>query len=83
MSLEADQRVDLHVLAGDASGAAEIGQVDDEGGRDDLAAGAADQLDRGFRRSAGRDQVVDQQDLVARWIASAWISMVSTPYSRL
>ena len=62
MSFEADEGVDGHVLLGDAPGAAEVGQVDDEGRGDDLAAGAADQLDRGVRRATGRDQVVDEED---------------------
>ena len=44
-----------------ACGAAEIRQVDDEGRADDLGTQPAQQLDRGLRRAAGGDQIVDQQ----------------------
>ena len=84
VSLEADQRVDLDVCLARPFGAAEIGQVDDEGGGDRARrpSGGSARLPpppcrrwRSGRRSAARGSPL--------WIASAWISMVSTPYSRL
>ena len=45
--------------------AAEVGQVDDEGAADDLAAQPLHQLDAGFGGAAGGEQVVDQQDAFA------------------
>src|SRR4051794_21197889 len=65
VSLEADEGVDDDILRRKARRPAEIGQIDDEGRRDDLAARAADQLDGGLGGAARRDQIVDQQDLVA------------------
>ncbi len=41
--------------------AAEIGQVDDEGGAHHVGIELAQELDRGFRRAARGDQIVDQQ----------------------
>ena len=45
---------------------AEFRQVDDEAAADDIAAGALHQLDRRFRRAPGRDQIVDDEHIVAR-----------------
>ena len=45
--------------------AAEIRQVDDEAGGDDVGADLAQQLDRRLRRAAGGDQIVDQDHLLA------------------
>jgi FAD/FMN-containing dehydrogenase len=45
--------------------AAELGQVDDEGAADDLAAEPLDQLDPGLGRAAGGQQVVDHQHRLA------------------
>jgi hypothetical protein len=41
---------------------AEIGKVDDEGGLRDVTTRGTQQLCRGERSAAGRDQVVDDQD---------------------
>src|SRR5262245_42219112 len=49
-----------------APAAAEIGQVDDEAAADHLAAGLLDQVERGDGGAARRDQIVDEQDLLAR-----------------
>src|SRR5262249_9699792 len=65
VSLETAGRVDDDVLGGKPAGAAKVRQVDDESRRDQLASRATDQLGRRFRRSPGRDQVVDEQDAVA------------------
>ena len=51
MPVEREQVVDLDALGFQQLGAAELGQVDDERGTDDLAAAAADQLGRRFRRT--------------------------------
>src|SRR5690606_22025392 len=63
--LELDQRVHLHALFPQPVGPAERRQVDHEGGGDDLAARFLDEVDGRVRRSAGRDQIIDQQYLVS------------------
>ncbi len=55
----------LDAELGEARAAAEIGQIDDEGGADHLGVQPAQQLDRGLRRAAGGDQIVDQQHRLA------------------
>ena len=71
-------------MRGEARGAAEIGQVDDEGGGDDArrpSGGSARSPPRPCRRwRSGRRPAARGRP---RAMASAWISMVSTPYSRL
>ncbi len=49
--------------AGQFRAAAQEAQFDQEGGPDDLAADGLDELDRGRGRAAGREHVVDDQDL--------------------
>ena len=56
-------------------------ELDEEREADDLALEPLDQLDRALDRAAGREQVVDDQDLLPGWIASRWISSVFEPYS--
>src|SRR6185503_598991 len=46
--------------------AAEIGQINDEGRGHDLAAGFAQKVDGGGGRAAGCDQIIDQENLIAR-----------------
>ena len=57
-------------------------ELDQEREADDLALEPLDELDRPVDRAAGREQVVDDQDLLAGRIASRWISSVFEPYSR-
>src|SRR5579883_810215 len=64
MPLEGAERRDLDAHGLEALAPAEIGQVDDEGGPDDPAAGLADELDRRRRGAAGGDEVVDEQDML-------------------
>src|SRR6185312_5242457 len=65
MALERDQRRDLLAERADLVGAAELGQVDDEQAADHLGAGALEQLDRREAGAAGRDQIVDDDDMIA------------------
>ena len=66
MPFEADERAHRHVELAQPSGAAEVGQVDDEAGGEHLRAQLAQQLDRALGRAAGGDQIVDQDDAVAK-----------------
>ena len=50
---------------GEPGRAAEIGEIDDEGGADHLGLELAQQLDRSLGRAAGGDQIVDQQHRLA------------------
>ena len=59
----------------------EIGQLYDDSDAGYAAADALDELDGGDQRSAGGDQVVNDQYAVAGWTASTWTSMESVPYS--
>ncbi len=83
MTFEFDQRADIDAERLESLAATEFRQVDDETGRDDIGAHLLQQLDGRFRCAAGRDQVVDQNDLLPGLIASLCISISSTPYSRL
>ncbi len=65
VSVEAHQRPDGHAEGFDLPGPAEVWQVDDETGRDDLRTHLRQQTASGFGRSAGRDQVVDEDHLLA------------------
>ena len=56
----------LDAELGEPRRAAEIGQIDDESGAHHVGLELAQQLDRGFRRAAGGDQIVDQQHRLAR-----------------
>src|SRR5215472_7391981 len=64
MSLESNERADRHVELAQSVGTAEIRQIDDETGGKDLGAQLAQELHRPFRRSAGRDQIIDKDDTV-------------------
>src|SRR5581483_1854680 len=66
MALEGHQHVRLDAEPCQLLHAAELGQVDDERGADDVAAGALDELGRRLGRPAGSDQVVDDEDALAR-----------------
>src|ERR1700676_2779979 len=66
MPPETDERVHRDAARFEPLGAAEIGKIDDESRRDQLAAGATHELDRRFRRAAGRDQIVDQKYALTR-----------------
>ena len=46
-------------------GAAQFRKIDDKAGGQHLGAELAQEFDRAFRRAAGRDQVVDQNDALA------------------
>ena len=50
---------------GETRRAAEIGEVDDEGGAHHIGLELAQELDRGLGRAAGRDQIVDQEHGIA------------------
>ena len=65
MSRERQQRAHRYVQRAQFVGAAEIGQIDDEAGRDDVGADLAQQLDRALRGAAGGDEVIDQDDALA------------------
>src|SRR5271169_3623386 len=62
MPLEAYQRAHRHAELADLIGAAELGQIDDEAGGQDLGADALEEFHRCLGGAAGRDQVVDQDD---------------------
>jgi len=66
MSLEGHQHVAPDAERIDLLQAAELGKVDDEGGADYLAAGPPHQLDGRFRRASGGNEVVDDEDALAR-----------------
>ena len=66
MSLECHERVRSHTVRVEFLHPAELRQVDDERGADDLAPGPPNELDGGLRRPARRDQVVDDQDPFTR-----------------
>jgi hypothetical protein len=59
VSGEPDQIADIDALCGQLGVALQFGQADEEGGPCDLRARLAQQLDRGQRRAARGDQVVD------------------------
>src|SRR3954465_11022416 len=65
VALEADQGAHRNVERLQPSAAAEIRQVDDEAGGKNLRPHLPQQLDRGFGRAAGGDQIVDQDHLLA------------------
>lgn len=62
-SAEGDDRA--HRFAGEPGAAVEEGQFDDEGHLQEVAAEAFDQFDRGGRGSAGGEDVVDEEHLLA------------------
>ena len=66
MSLERHQRAHGHVHRAQFGGAAEIGQVDDEARRNDIGADLAEQFHRALGGAAGGDEIVDQDDALAR-----------------
>src|SRR5215468_4584966 len=66
MALERHQSMTFDAERGEPLCPAQLRQIDDEGGADDLAAGTLDELDRGLGGAAGGDQVVDDQDPLAR-----------------
>ena len=65
MPLEPDQRAHRHVELAQLIGAAELGQIDDEAGGQHFGADLAQELYRAFRRAAGRDQIVHQDDTLS------------------
>ena len=81
MPLETHQRAHRQLELAQLVRSAQLRQVDDEAGGEQLGAGVAQQLDRALGSAAGRDQVVDQDDAVARVTASSCISISSRPYS--
>lgn len=66
MALERNEAVDRKALGPQQSGAAEIGQVDDEGGGGHRRAGATDEAHRGERGAGGSDEVVGEEHPCAR-----------------
>ena len=66
MPLERHQRAHGHIHRAQFVRAAEIRQVDDETGGDHIGADLAQELDRAFGGAARRDEVVDQDHLLAR-----------------
>ncbi|MHC2655124.1 hypothetical protein ACVMHY_007703 [Bradyrhizobium barranii subsp. barranii] len=65
MPFERHQRSHRHVHRAQLGGTAEIGQIDDEAGGDDIGADLAEELHRAFRGAAGGDEIVDQDDALA------------------
>src|SRR5262245_42002740 len=66
VALEGHQRVTLNPVSCEPRRTAEIGKINHESGSNDIGVNLAQQLDRGLRRPAGGDQVVDQKDWSAR-----------------
>src|SRR5271155_4295288 len=61
---EGHERCHFLAESADFCGAAQLGQIDHEETAHDLRAGALEKLDRGISRAAGRDQIVDDDDIV-------------------
>src|SRR6516165_9453304 len=62
---EGHQRVTLDPVSCEPCRTAEIGKINHESGSNDIGVNLAQQLNRGLRRPAGGDQVVDQKDGIA------------------
>ncbi len=67
MAFEGHQRVGADAVAAQQVEAAEVRQVDEERRAGNEAAGAADELGRRLGRAAGGDQVIDDEDALARF----------------
>src|SRR6185312_1839087 len=65
MPFETDQRADRNAERLQPGAAAEIGQVDDEAGGENIGADLPQQLYRRLGGAAGGDQIVDEDDLLA------------------
>src|ERR1700746_1549271 len=66
IAFEADETRYWHARCAQFLGAAEVRQVDHEARADHVGAGLAEQAHSGERRPSRGDEVVDQQDLLAR-----------------
>src|SRR5579871_352885 len=62
MALEADERAHRHAEPPDLLRPAQVRQIDDETGRQNVGAHLLQQLAGGFRRAAGGDEIIDQDD---------------------
>src|SRR5262245_10403839 len=65
VAFESAQGHELVAEALDAPPPPEVGEVDHDGRADDLAPHRLDDADRGLERPAGRDEIVDQEHLLA------------------
>jgi hypothetical protein len=76
MPWKAQQDANLDAFVPEPLGTAKIGKVDDEGGAGEFGPCPPDQPDRGERRPAGRDEIVNEVDPRAR---SAGVDMHGEP----
>jgi cation diffusion facilitator CzcD-associated flavoprotein CzcO len=65
MSFESDQGAHRHAELADLLGAAEIGEIDDEAGGQNVGADLLEQLAGRLGGAAGRDQIINQDDAFA------------------
>jgi hypothetical protein len=79
MPLEGHQHVALDAEPAEFFQSPQLRQIDEEGRADISPPGVS--AAAASPRAAGGDQVVDDEDALARRIASSCISMLSTPYS--
>src|SRR2546423_1150245 len=65
VSLEGNKRPDRHLQGGKARRAAELGQIDDEAGGEDLGPQGVQQLHGSLGRAPGCDQIVHENDALS------------------